>query len=692
MSRREQAQAAAAYLLTGALSVAVAIAIIGRNNLGGPLKYDRDALWGLAYVKQLIETGSFWENPALAAPFGATYYDLPHDFVAEITAIRVLGLFSDDAAVVYNAYYLLGFACTAVAALWALRRLDAAWPPAIAGAVLFATLPFHFLRYGHLSLSNYYAIPLIVVCSAQLMVWPAPKGRRAWAALVAAALLIAIGPAYYVIFGAALALFSGAIGALRLASWKRAAAGLALCVGLLGVFSLSNIEGRLYQAEHGANSEVINRSARASEPLGMSLTELAIPFKGHRLAPEPVVSLYHHAHRTSGGEIAAYVGIVSLFGLAALVLGLFLRERDWQPDWWRPLAALSVFVFLLGTKGGIGSLFAWVVVPAVRSWNRISLVLAFLGVAAAVTLLQHVVSRLPESRRPQVLALASVALVAVGLFDQTSPSPFSAKPSMAYEQDRALLVEMEQGLPKHARVFQTPHVSYPEARPVHKEGHYAHLRGYLGGTTLRWSAGAAGGRHANTWLHAMDALPITERIAALQESGFHAVWVERRGFTDGGASIEAELTAQLGPPRWTRQDESVSVFLLKPTGDQPVDLTTAPQLASGFFRWEGPPGRRAWSRGDASLRVTNPTGEPHTARLDMHVDTLVPRELTVTVGSEVTTLQATPGRSLKVSLEFVAEPGSTAVSLSTDQPATLARSGARALAFSVRDATVTFQP
>ena len=40
------------------------------------------------------------------------------------------------------------------------RELHVAWPLAVAGAIVFCWLPYHFLRLEHLHLSNYVAVPI----------------------------------------------------------------------------------------------------------------------------------------------------------------------------------------------------------------------------------------------------------------------------------------------------------------------------------------------------------------------------------------------------------------------------------------------------------------------------------------------------------------------------------------------------
>jgi hypothetical protein len=74
--------------------------------------------------------------------------------------IRLIGLFTTDPFVAVNVFYLFSFASVAFTACWVLQRNDIERLPAIAGAIAFSLLPYHFLRVAHIFLASYAAIPV----------------------------------------------------------------------------------------------------------------------------------------------------------------------------------------------------------------------------------------------------------------------------------------------------------------------------------------------------------------------------------------------------------------------------------------------------------------------------------------------------------------------------------------------------
>ena len=75
--------------------------------------------------------------------------------------MKLIGLFTSDAAVVVNVFFLLTFPLVGLAAYLVLRRLTVTPFVAIACSILYTLMPYHFYRGEmHLVLSAYYVVPL----------------------------------------------------------------------------------------------------------------------------------------------------------------------------------------------------------------------------------------------------------------------------------------------------------------------------------------------------------------------------------------------------------------------------------------------------------------------------------------------------------------------------------------------------
>jgi len=125
------------------------------------------------------------------------------------------------------------------------------------------------------------------------------------------------------------------------------------------------------------------------------------------------------------------------------------------------LGLLTIFAVLLGTVGGLGSIFNLLVTPWIRGYNRIGIFIAFFSLAALLLLLDRI-----PLKRLFLWGLAA-GLVVLGIYDQTSTGMIPRYRSLKreYENDAAFVREIEDGLPAHSRIWQIPEMVYPEDEP-----------------------------------------------------------------------------------------------------------------------------------------------------------------------------------------------------------------------------------
>lgn len=517
------------------------------GDLGVPLDYFGDVNLQHFLVKSVIDQGWFYENDLVGAPRGQELYDYPvlSGDTLNVVVIWLLGLVGLGSAAAMNTLYLLSYPAAGVAAYLVLRRLGSRPEPALLCAVLFALLPYHFIRgEGHLFLATYYAVPvgaylaLAVLGGDELL-----AGRRRLLVTVGLAALVAVasGSFYYAVFTVILVIVAAI---LRFVSTRdrRALLAGAVIVGAIVAVSLLQLAPTLvYTAANGGNDQVAERFSHESELYSLKLTQLVLPLDYHRIGPLARIKQRYTERFPPTDANAAALGVVAAVGFIWLLAVAFLSLAGRAPPGRHAhLAALALAAFLIATVGGGGTIFG-VIWSQIRAWNRLSIFIAFFALAAVALGLGALRRRLG---RPAFVGLL-LAVLAVGLFDQTSeayPPPYDTFQAL-WTQDRDFFDSVERRLPEGAMVVQLPYETFPEP-PAARQAVYEPVKPYLHTDGLRWSWGAMRGR-PDDWAATIADKPAAEVVAAARREGFAAILVDRLGYGDDGAAIDAELRRAL---------------------------------------------------------------------------------------------------------------------------------------------------
>ncbi len=557
-----------------------------------PFAYSKDALLCAMLAKTVAENGWYLHNPLLGMPGGLSYYDYPFGDALHFALLWLLSCVTRKFGLIVNLFYVLSFPLASLASLFTLRRLGMTWGCAVVGALLYAFLPYHFLRgEPHLFLSMYWVAPLSIL----VMLWIGDeqglrgRGRGAAAALVCA--LLGVSGFYYAFFAGFLFLVAGAEAAVRRKCARPLIAGVAL-VGLVGCVGLLNVVPNLqYWHGHGQNPSVAHRAPMEADYYGLKVAQLLLPVTGHRLrAQARFKDDYNNTMPMINENDDSTLGIVGSMGFLILILCLGLRSTALFPSVLGRLVTLNLFAVLLGTVGGVGSLVALTVLPQIRSYNRVSIFIAFFALAAVLALVDQWRRQSacdPAKRRLGVALLAF--LLFFGLFDQTSASfvPDYAQLNRQYGSDDRFVRDIEAAVPSHAMVFQFPAVPFPEGMTRIDMTDYQQFRGYLHSRTLRWSYGAMKGRGADAWQRnvSMGALPA--QVGAISQAGFGGIWVNRDGYGDNGNAMARDLTALLHAPPLASDDGRLLFFRLPARASMLVRAATVPIIVPNAARSKG---------------------------------------------------------------------------------------------------------
>lgn len=545
--------AAVIATLAGALLLQV-----WRADLRVPLRYEGDALSFALPVKSVVDHGWYLQNPSLGAPTGLQLYDFPYALhnVFHLGLIKAMALFSKDWALLFNLYFLLGFPLIALSALAVLRAFRVGYGPAIVASVLYAVLPSRLIKaQGHLFLDTFFQVPLAILillwtCSDDPPLTRAQdgerrprldlRGRRSLVAIGICAFLAAT-ELYYAFFTACLLVAGGVWAAIERRSLRNLVAGIGLAATLTVGLGIVGLPAIVHRARHGPNPAVAVRGPGEAEIFGLKVAQLLLPVDGHRLPALRRLKQRYTAHAPLIGENSTTsLGLLGGVGFLVL-LGVLLRgPRAARPreDVLRPLSVLNVMAVLLATIGGVGSLFALLVSSQIRTYSRINVLIAFFALFTFALLLDRLRernARLGYAVLPFVLGFGlwdQGTLLARGHYDEAKER---------YASDADMVRRIEAAVPPGGMIFELPYMTFPEGRLVDRLEPWQPLRPYLHSRTLRWSFPAMRGRPGDVWARELGAAEPAQMVAQLRAVGFRGILVQRDGYPDNGAKIEAQL-------------------------------------------------------------------------------------------------------------------------------------------------------
>ena len=195
---------------------------LDRAPLHVPFADGGDVLLNSALVKGLVDNGWVWRNPFLGAPFGTQFFDFPFYDNLNLAIMKMIAMFSANYAVILNVFFLLTFPLTTLSTLLVLRYFEVSFASSLVTSLLYAFLPFHFLRGEmHIFLAAYFLIPPITM--VLLRVWSSGRWTRRWiAAAVVICTLAGSGTFYNAFFSCYLLCAAGILSAIRARSFAPA--------------------------------------------------------------------------------------------------------------------------------------------------------------------------------------------------------------------------------------------------------------------------------------------------------------------------------------------------------------------------------------------------------------------------------------------------------------------------------------
>ena len=341
----------------------------------------------------------------------------------------------------------------------------------------------------------------------------------------------------------------------------------AFVIGLISFGVILNIAPNLTNnLIVGRNSEVAQRIPAESEIFALKLRQLILPRVDHRVESLAALTKRFTVGAMTGYyELSAPLGVVGalgfLFSGAAIVLALVGRNVDYTI---RLLALLTWILFLFGTIGGFGALFAGFISPSIRGWDRISIFIGFGAITVFLLVYQWWLDcYFSKKLKATLIIISAFVFLALAVFDQNVDVPRLSNEItlLTYKRDRNFVQAIEHTVPSGSAIYQLPYIAFPEEPPLFRLFSYEPAAGFLHSSSLSWSWGGMKGREGDLFYRALAKESVEKQLEVIKNLGFTGIYVDRRGFVDNAQYLIERLTILLGvPPLLTRADGEVVFF------------------------------------------------------------------------------------------------------------------------------------
>jgi hypothetical protein len=401
-------------------------------------------------------------------------------------------------------------------------------------------MPYHILKnIHHLFLATYVAIPLSYYICFKLL----DDENKVDHKVIIASMIVGISGAYYAFIACYMVMIACGCRLATSRSIRSALAPIASGMVILMSFIATILPSLWYWHEHGKNSVAVIRNWAGAEQYAFKLSTLLLPVKGHRIEFLNKISTnYYNETITSSSEaICAALGCIASVGFIILLsYGIFFERKDKLLS---KFSALNVSLFLLGTMGGIGALFSFLISDGLRSYARVGIFIAFVSLWASFYILQKLIDRYISKNIIIASSISGVIILIFGLYDQTSTYNVQKFTDIQneYDSDLFLVKSIESMYPSRINVLQLPIHKYPEGGKTNQMSDYEHIKPYLMSKNINWSYCAMKGRKSSIWQEKISGMPIREMISEAKKVGFNGVYIDRRGYIDRASLLEAEL-------------------------------------------------------------------------------------------------------------------------------------------------------
>lgn len=549
-------------------------------DLSVPFNYSGDSIIIALHIKGLTEDGWPLAISNLSAPFNYPAASFPLLTSTDWAIMKTISIFTDKVGLILNTFWLLTFLLTSAFAFITFKAVGLKNASSAMGALVFSFLPYAFLRnVSHLNL-NYYLLPFcclsifLVTSKSQRLI----ASNSARSISLIGLIFLGFNYVYYSFFCAVLLVFSIAYSAIQGDTKKQIKFGI-IAIATLSTATATNLSQYYYSlSKNDAPVQMNYKRVAESEIFGAKLRTMILPHPENKIPPLGYVAnkSIKANYPLENENTTARLGLVTSIGFL-VSLGVILFKRNstnpaHQQD--HGIYSIILITFLLMTIGGIGSVINLITIPDFRAYNRFSVFIAFFSIYIFFRHSEHLT---PRYSRPWATAIKVIVffMVIISIYDQCLDriSVIRDRKSDLSQAnaDRSQVQYMESIIPKGSKILQLPFTGYPPLEKHYKMWSYDHGRPALWGDHFHWSWPSFSIEHRK-WQNGISKLRGRDFANEISSSGFAAIWIDRRGFSDNGSSM-IELLVENGWTPTKKMSGSIEV-LVRSENINTTDSTT----------------------------------------------------------------------------------------------------------------------
>lgn len=543
-----------------------------------PLSYQGDGLATAYLVETIKESGWWFQNSRVGAPFGGTTYDFSAFYFDSFNffIFKIIVLFVKNWGKAINTFYIFLFPVTALTSHYTMRKLKINFYISMLSSMYFTFLQYRFLRgTSHLFLSTYYLIPLITLLFYWLYtdcdILEIKKGffkNKKNIFSIILLVLLSLSGIYYAFFSC---FFFMVIYLIKINKNNIVKISKKFGLIFITIFNtgfLAYIPGILYKLKVGANIESPQRHVYETELYAFRISKLFISQKIFYLKggyfekiQKGIINYFNFFKDTEGME---YLGIIAIMGFIYL-LWITLKKEKTDNNLINLLALLNITGVLLAVASGFGTIFAILVSAQIRAYNRISVFIAYFCILAIAMKINDLIKG--KNKRLWYLLLSILFLFSIweqipfcsGITYSNSTKKYRKK----FDSDKIFILQIEKILGKNGMVFQLPYYKFPEMGNIKNLGDYEMFKGYLFSENLKWSYGGYRGRESDLWNRYITSLSIDEMLEKISIAGFNGIYIDRKAYTkDEYMKLENEISSIIKEKAYISNNKDLVFFNL----------------------------------------------------------------------------------------------------------------------------------